>query len=181
MTDLARSTKGRQTMADVKTIIEPFDEAGDAAFRVTASSLPEVFTGCGLAVSNLILPQGEAGGVRTPGLSAPATRRMRLTAADLESLLVDFANEIIFLFDCEAFVPFGFEFRELGQTEQAEGAGAARLDAEITGIMLTESALRLATDQCGILGLVPKAASYHMIEVAELADGRWTARLVLDA
>jgi len=170
-------------MADVKTIIEPFDEAGDAAFRVTASSLPEVFTGCGLALSNLILPRGETGGVRTPGLGAPATRWMRLTAPDLESLLVDFANEIIFLFDCEAFVPFGFEFRELGKTEQAEGAGAgaARLDAEITGIMLTENALRLATDQCGILGLVPKAASYHMIEVAELADGRWTARLVLDA
>ena len=29
-------------MADVKTIIEPFDEAGDAAFRVTASSLPDL-------------------------------------------------------------------------------------------------------------------------------------------
>ncbi len=168
-------------MADVKTIIEPFDEAGDAAFRVTASSLPEVFTGCGLALSNLILPQGEAGGMRLPGLGAPATRRMTLAAPDLESLLVAFANEIIFLFDCEAFVASGFEFRELCQTEHAEGAGAARLDAEAAGILLTENALRLATDQCGILGLVPKAASYHMIEVAKLADGRWTARLVLDA
>ena len=168
-------------MADVKTIIEPFDEAGDAAFRVTASSLPEVFTGCGLALSNLILPQGEAGGMRLPALSAPATRRMSLSAPDLESLLVDFANEIIFLFDCEAFVPSGFEFRELGLVEQAEGVGAARLDAEADGIVLTENALRLATDQCGILGLVPKAASYHMIEVSRLADGRWTARLVLDA
>ena len=168
-------------MADVKTIIEPFDEAGDAAFRVTASSLPEVFTGCGLALSNLILPRGEAGGMRLPGPGAPVTRRMRLAAPDLESLLVDFANEIIFLFDCEAFVPSGFEFRELGQTEQAESAGAACLDAEVVGIELTENALRLAADQCGILGLVPKAASYHMIEVAELADGRWTARIVLDA
>jgi SHS2 domain-containing protein len=106
---------------------------------------------------------------------------MRLAAPDLESLLVDFANEIIFLFDCEAFVPYGFEFRELGRMERAEGAGTARLDAEVAGIVLTENALCLAADQCGILGLVPKAASYHMIEVAELADGRWTARLVLDA
>ena len=180
MIDLARSPKGRQTMADVKTIIEPLDEAGDAAFRVTASSLPEVFAGCGLALSNLILPRGEAGGMRLPGPGAPVTRRMRLAAPDLESLLVDFANEIIFLFDCEAFVPCGFEFRALGHTEPVEGAGV-RLDAEATGIVLTENALRLATDQCGILGLVPKAASYHMIQVAELADGRWTARMVLDA
>jgi len=168
-------------MADVKTIIEPFDEAGDAAFRVTASSLPEVFAGCGLALSNLILPRGEDGDMRLPGLGAPATRRIRLSAPDLESLLVDFANEIIFLFDCEAFVPYGFEFRELGWTEEAGAAGAARLDAEVVGIELTEDALRLGADQCGILGLVPKAASYHMIEVSKLADGRWTARLVLDA
>jgi len=168
-------------MADVKTVIEPFDEAGDAAFRVTASSLPEVFTGCGLALSNLILPRAEPGGMRLPGLGVPTTRRMRLAAPDLESLLVDFANEIIFLFDCGAFVPCGFEFRELGRTEPTEDAGAARLDAEVAGVVLTENALRLATDQCGILGLVPKAASYHMIEVAELADGRWTARIVLDA
>jgi SHS2 domain-containing protein len=168
-------------MADVKTIIEPFDEAGDAAFRVTASSLPEVFTGCGLALSNLILPWAELGGEWEHRLGMPATRRIELAAPDLESLLVDFANEIIFLFDCEAFVPCGFEFRELGRTEPAEGAGAACLDAEVAGIVLTENALLLATDQGGILGLVPKAASYHMIEVAELADGKWTARLVLDA
>ncbi len=165
-------------MADVKTIIEPFDEAGDAAFRVIASSLPEVFTGCGLALSNLILPRTELEGVLQSGLGAPATRRMRLAAPDLESLLVDFANEIIFLFDSQAFVPSGFELHEL---EQAEGSGNVRLEAEAAGIVLTEDALHSATDQSGILGLVPKAASYHMIEVAQLADGRWTARLVLDA
>ncbi|MGI6132575.1 MAG: archease [Bacillota bacterium] len=168
-------------MADVKTIIEPFDEAGDAAFRVTASSLPEVFTGCGLALSNLILPRTELGAVPQSGLGAPATRRMRLAAPDLESLLVDFANEIIFLFDSEAFVPSGFEFHEMRQPEQAEGTGNARLEAEVTGIVLAEDALHSVTERCGILGLVPKAASYHMIEVAGLADGRWTARLVLDA
>ncbi len=168
-------------MADVKTIIEPFDGAGDAAFRVTASSLPEVFTGCGLALSYLILPQAERGGVWQPGLGAPATRPMRLAASDLESLLVGFANEIICLFDSQAFVPSGFVFHELGQAGHGDDVGGVSLEAEVTGIMLTEDALRSANDQCGILGLVPKAASYHMIQVAKQADGSWEARLVLDA
>ncbi len=173
-------------MDDVKTIIEPFDEAGDAAFRVTASSLPEVFAGCGLALSNLILPRTELGATAQPGLGMSAIRRIRLRAPDLESLLVHLANEIIFLFDCEAFVPCKFKFHQLeqGEAAQAEGAGdgrEARLDVEIAGIRLTEDALCSATGRSGILGLVPKAASYHMIEVTELADGRWTARLVLDA
>ncbi|HNU95193.1 MAG TPA: hypothetical protein PKM31_10260, partial [Bacillota bacterium] len=65
--------------------------------------------------------------------------------------------------------------------EKDEGEGSARLEAEADGIVLTEDAIHSAADQGAILGLVPKAASYHMIEVAELADGRWTARLVLDA
>ena len=174
-------TRGDKLVADVKTIIEPFDEAGDAAFRVTASSLPEVFTGCGLALSNLILPRAEPGGVCRPGLGTPAMRRIKLAAPDLESLLVGFANEVVFLFDSEAFVPMQFRFHELTYMERDEGEGSARFEAEADGIVLTEDAIHSAADQGAILGLVPKAASYHMIEVAELADGRWTARLVLDA
>ena len=168
-------------MADVKTIIESLDEAGDAAFRVTASSLPEVFAGCGLALSGLILPRTELRGVLQSGRGAPATRRIRLAAPDLEALLVGFANEIIFLFDSQAFVPSGFEFHGIEQLEQAGGTGSARLEAEVDGVALSEDALRPAAGQRGILGLVPKAASYHMIEVVRLANGRWTARLVLDA
>lgn len=169
-------------MADVKTIIEQFDGAGDAAFRVTASSLPEAFAGCGLALSYLLLPVLSESQPQWPWepwvRSAQALRVVRVSSADHEGLLVDFLNELIVLFDGEAFVGRRFNVKIV---KHAQGGSVIRLEAEIQGLLLGSAQLSPAEGEPTVIGLVPKAVSYHLLKIAEEPTGVWSAQFVLDA
>ncbi len=91
-------------MTDQEFSIEQFDEAGDAAFRVTAENLEALFAACGHVLSKLIFPFERTGGPLKEQVLA-------LHSADLESLLVDFLSELIFLFDSQAFISREFQFQ----------------------------------------------------------------------
>lgn len=146
-------------MADVKTIIEQFDGAGDAAFRVTASSLPEAFAGCGLALSYLVLPLlRESQPQWSWGRSAHALRVVSVSSPDPECLLVDFLNELIVLFDGEAFAGRRFNVKIAKHAEGGSGVDSAcrqvvQLEAEIQGALLGSAQLSPAEDEPMVIGL----------------------------
>ncbi|MDD2201251.1 MAG: archease [Firmicutes bacterium] len=125
-------------MAKDRILVESFDEAGDAAYRVYAGTRELLFAGCGLALSNLILPaMGE--GARTSGPSerhdpidgdspiclcneasspsiikvAPGAslteRSFTVSSVDIDLLLANFLSELICLFDSEGFLGYSFD------------------------------------------------------------------------
>ena len=85
-------------------------------------------------------------------------RRLHVSAADRESLLVDWLNELIFLAETERWVATEFEI---------ERADAESVVARVSGVELAR-----------ISGLV-KAATMHGLRVAEV-DGCWEGEVILD-
>jgi SHS2 domain-containing protein len=148
-------------MTDQEFSIEQFDEAGDAAFRVTAENLEALFAACGHALSKLIFPFERTGGPLKEQVLA-------LHSADLESLLVDFLSELIFLFDSQAFISREFQFQVHVREEQVQLVG------QVHGFSLPPVG---PGEQ--LLGFVPKGVSYHLLEVGETEKG-WSAQFVLD-
>lgn len=143
--------------------IEEFDEAGDAAIKVTAKSLPDLFRGSGLALAKLIYPQGELGS--EPERSIPLV----VTAPDLEALLVAFLTELIYFFEAENFILTDFTCQSL--TEE----GQLTLKGEAEGLNLPPQ----SPDDPYELGLIPKGVSYHLLTVAQKGE-KWQGQFVLD-
>lgn len=145
-------------------LVEQFYEAGDAAFRVTARSLEDLFAASGLALSKLIFPKGMAASL--------AEYTIKLNSPDLESLLVDFLSELIYLFDAQGFIAHAFNFDSLEQTQDQ-----VCLVGSVYGASLTDSTFEQPTESP--LGFVPKGVSYHLLQVKQMGDN-WRAQFVLD-
>ena len=91
-------------------------------------------------------------------------RQVEVEAGDVEGLLVAWLNELIYLFDVEELVFKRFHMEEVEDS---------RLRALCHGEKLDPERHRFA--------IAPKAATYHMLEVAEVAGGPgWQARVILD-
>ena len=87
---------------------------------------------------------------------------MRLTAIDLEALLVDWLNHLLYLFDMDGF---------LGRDFQVESLTAERLEARVIGESFDPDRHPELT---GV-----KAATYHQLSIVPVEDG-WQATVVLD-
>lgn len=146
-------------MAKDRILVESFDEAGDAAYRVYAGTRELLFAGCGLALSYLILPvigkcakipelserrdsTDDAGPVElcneassahiakaAPGASL-AERSFTASAIDIDLLLVDFLGELIYLFDSEGFL--GYSFDIAFSRKPSSGADSEESDGRIS-------------------------------------------------
>lgn len=88
-------------------------------------------------------------------------RDIELTATDRESLLVEWLNALIYLFDVENIVFKRFDILHLDQT---------RLKARVYGEKVDKAKHKIKT---GV-----KAASYHMLKVDR--DDGYRARVILD-
>ncbi len=91
-----------------------------------------------------------------------ASRRVALEAADMESLLVRFLNEIIFFFDTEHFIVSSVEIPSIE---------SGRLDAVLNGEILSHERHCLRTDV--------KAATYHQLSITQIR-GTWVIRVFFD-
>ena len=88
-------------------------------------------------------------------------RDIELTASDQESLLVEWLNELIYLFDAENIIFKRFDITELGNTH---------LKARSYGEKVDNSKHKLKT---GV-----KAATYHMLKIDK--GGRCKAQVLFD-
>jgi len=116
------------------------NHTADVSIIAYGADIRQAFVNAARALFNLITELGDVAEI--------LHRDIELTAPDQESLLVEWLNELIYLFDTEHIVFKRFDITELNST---------RLKARSYGEKVNSSKHRLKT---GV-----KAATYHMLKV----------------
>jgi SHS2 domain-containing protein len=125
------------------------DHTSEAELWVEDESPEAVLGEAAIALGDLLGRHGDG---------EPVNHRVRLSADDLPSLLVDWLEELVYLAENDGFVPERVVRMELA------GAG---VDALVGGQKLAPQTL-------------VKGVTYHRLEFAQNDGGDWRARVVLD-
>lgn len=137
-------------------VVRPLDHTADVGFELEAKDLEDLFQAALKGLLEVMFLHPPRGGRKR--------KRLVLEAEDLETLLVRFLNELIYLIQTKGFVPGQAEL----EVEREDGG--YRLRATLWGEPFQEG--------LGFQGEV-KSATYHGLEVAQ-KDGVWKARVILD-
>lgn len=137
-------------------VVKPLDHTADVGFALEAESLEGLFQAALQGLLSAMFQSPPRGGRRR--------RRMVLEAEDLETLLVRYLNELLYLIQTKGFVP------GRAQVRIAPEEGGFRLQASLQGEPFQEA--------FGFQGEV-KSATFHGLQVAQ-EGGRWRARVILD-
>ncbi|WP_234554540.1 archease [Thermus caliditerrae] len=137
-------------------VVKPLDHTADVGFALEAESLEGLFQAALQGLLSAMFQSPPKGGRRR--------RRMALEAEDLETLLVRYLNELIYLIQTKGFVPGKARVRVV-----PTGNGF-RLEATLVGEPFQEA--------FGFQGEV-KSATFHGLQVRE-EGGRWQAQVILD-
>ncbi|SDF01756.1 SHS2 domain-containing protein [Thermus arciformis] len=137
-------------------VVKPLEHTADVGFLLEAESLEGLFQAALQGLLQVMFQNPPQGGRRR--------RRVALEAEDLETLLVRYLNELIYLIQTKGFVPGKARVR-LQPKE-----GGFRLEATLFGEPFQEA--------FGFQGEV-KSATYHGLSVAR-EGGRWKAQVILD-
>ncbi len=133
---------------------EILEHPADIGFRVRAGTLEELFAGAALAMLS-IADDPEA-------VDPREHHAITVESGDLESLMVDWLNEVLYLFDGRRIAFRSFRVEQVGDRSlKAVGAGEPR------------DAARHSSK------LVIKAATYHQLRIAR-EDGGWVAEAYVD-
>lgn len=133
-----------------------FDHTADVGVEASANSLEEVFAESGRALFNLI--------VDLNALDSTESETVQVEGADEVSLLIDWLNELIFLFDARGWLFRDFRVAVTGGPD----ASGWRLTAVCRGERESGRPLEMAL----------KSAAYHEASISY--DGTWRARFILD-
>ena len=132
---------------------EYFEHTADIGLEARGKTLAEAFANAAAGLVDLL--------VEREGVGAEETREIRLAGEGYEDLLVEWLNELLFLFDSEGFVAVEFEIDRLSERE---------LEARVKGEVFDPRRHRARR---GV-----KAATYHQVSVAK-EDG-YRVRVILD-
>ena len=119
---------------------EIINHTADVGIRAYGTNIGQAFANAAIALFSLMAELDNVGEV--------IYRDIELTAQDQESLLVEWLNELIYLFDVETIIFKRFEIIEINNT---------RLKARGYGEKVDKSKHKLKT---GV-----KAATYHMLRI----------------
>ena len=147
-------TKNRKLRPGGAALTASCPHTADLAWRLWGKDLPELFENAGRALSATLTDRRY--------LRRRATRTVRLTAGDRESLLVDWLNHLLYLFDIDGF---------LGRDFQVESLTPGSLVARVSGETFDPARHPSRT---GV-----KAATFHQLSIVPVQDG-WEATVVLD-
>ena len=139
-------------------VIEILDHTADVGFEVSASTLEALFEEARRALLMVVFER--------PPESGAEERAVLLTAPDLETLLVRWLNELIYLTQDTGFVPARADV----EIREADPMGHI-LEARLAG-----ATLRL--EEYGWQGEI-KSATFHGLDVV-FENGAWRARVILD-
>jgi SHS2 domain-containing protein len=134
---------------------EVIDHTADVGVVAYGADLSQAFANAGRALFSLI--------VEPESVRETLSRDIEVRAPDEESLLVEWLNELIYLFDTENILFRRFEVSELD---------SGRLRARGYGEKVDSSRHQLKT---GV-----KAATYHMLSVSRDEDGGYRVRVIFD-
>jgi protein archease len=139
-------------------MIEMLDHTADVGFELRASTLEELFDEARRALLMVVFER--------PPEEDEEEGEIQLSAPDLETLLVRWVNELIYLVQDAGFVPVGAEMR----IQRTEGANLS-LEASLAGAPLL-------LEEYGWQGEI-KSATFHGLDIANEDEG-WHARMILD-
>lgn len=134
------------------------DHTADVGAEITAASLDELFAEAATALLETIVDPGT--------VRHSLHRSFELAAPDLETLLVDWLGELVYVFEVDRQL---FADAEVTVTEGEKGR---RLAAVARGEPYDP-------DRHPVRVLV-KAVTHHALEVACRSDGTWFARVIFD-
>ncbi len=139
-------------------MIEMLDHTADVGFELRAPTLEELFEEARRALLMVVFERPPEGG-KEEG-------EIRLSAPDLETLLVRWLNELTYLVQDAGFVPVGAEI----WIRKSDGTNPS-LEARLAGAPLL-------LEEYGWQGEI-KSATFHGLDIAN-DDGGWHARVILD-
>jgi SHS2 domain-containing protein len=140
-------------------MIEMLDHTADVGFGLKAPTLEELFDEARRALLMVVFAR--------PPEEGRDEAEIRLSAPDLETLLVRWLNELTYLIQDTGFVPAGAKKIEIQETD---GVGLS-LEARLAGAPLL-------LEEYGWQGEI-KSATFHGLDVADDDEG-WHARVILD-
>ncbi len=129
------------------------DHTADVGILAEGETLGEVFVQAARGMFSVILRGGEVG--------EGQNRSIALEAPDVEALLVEWLNELLYLFDRDGLVMSRFQIDDIGCTF---------IKAHCYGEIFDEVRHQIGT---GV-----KSATYHMLKVRK--NRLWQARVFLD-
>lgn len=136
---------------------EYLEHTADIKFLAYGNTLEEVFENAALAMFNVIIDTGK--------VSGETAREVSLTSPDLESLLVDWLSELLYLFEVDEIVFWKFRVEEI--REEGEGS----IKAVAFGEQYYPESHPFETEI--------KAVTYNQLELEKTVDG-WKAQVVVD-
>ena len=134
---------------------EILEHPADIGFRAYGATLPELFRNAALAM--LAIADDPAGAVSANEYSLSAD------AGDVEALMVNWLNEVLFWYDGRRIAFHDFRIA---------GLDASRVDAVGLG--------EPRDPERHHARVIVKAVTWHQLQVAQASDGRWTAQIYLD-
>jgi len=137
---------------------EYLDHTADIKFLAYGKTLEEVFENAALAMFNVI--------INTEKVSGDTARAIFLKSPDLESLLVDWLSEILYIFEVDEIV-----FRKFRVENIKEEEGEYSITAQALGENYYPESHPFETEI--------KAVTYNQLEITKTADG-WKAQIVVD-
>jgi SHS2 domain-containing protein len=133
---------------------EVFDHTADVGIIAYGKNLKEAFANAACGMFSQIADLKE--------VKEEVKRDIAIQSSDQEALLVDWLNELLYIFDVEHIIFSRFDITELGQTSLKATAYGERIDT---------SRHQLKTSV--------KAATYHMLKVEKKKNGV-KVRFILD-
>jgi SHS2 domain-containing protein len=137
---------------------EYLEHTADIKFLAYGKNPEEVFENAALAMFNVIID--------TEKVSEKTEEEIRLKSPDLESLLVDWLSELLYLFEVEEII-----FKKFTVNEIKEEEGEYSITARASGEKYYPESHPFETEI--------KAVTYNHLEVGKVEDG-WKAQVVVD-
>jgi len=138
----------------VEKHFEVIDHTADIGIVAYGADIKQVFANAALGLFNLMADLGD--------FKEDVQRDVELSAEDIEILLVEWLNELIYIFDVEHIIFKRFEIEELAST---------KIKARCFGEKMKPRKHKLKREI--------KAATYHMLRISK-DDGSYKVQVIFD-
>lgn len=138
----------------MKKEFEFIDHTADIGVKAYGADMKQVFANAGRGLFSLI--------TELDNVAVKESRNIRVTAPDREALLINWLNELIYLFEVKEILFNRFDIITISDTQ---------LNATGYGEIINLAKHELKTQV--------KAATYHMLKIEQNKDG-WKAQVIFD-
>ena len=146
------------TKSNQKPNFELFDHTADIGICAYGSDLSEAFKNAALGMFSIIFHDS------IPEIEPKGEYRIKLIVSDIEQLLVDWLDEILYIFTTEhiMMVEYDIKIEKISNEYQ--------LDAIVAGQILKDKEIKKTREI--------KAVTYHMLEIKQ--NDHWMLKIIFD-